>query len=142
MHMNRPRTLFAALSLLPLIGCASEESKQMKKLSGTYALTTHDPLAARILNGATLTLRPDGRWTRASQPDTIFNRPAAIDSGTYRANGSSIAIRFGEGPMTYVVKGDTLMWDRAEHELRIAQTEAITGVKLVGQVETFYVRVK
>lgn len=140
--MNRPRTLIVTLLLLPVVGCASEESKQMKKVSGTYALTTRDTFAARMMNGMTLTLRPDGRWTRASQPDTVFNRPAAVDSGTYRANGPTIAIRFSEAPMTYVVKGDTLMWQDAQRELRIAQTEAITGVKLVGQVETFYVRVK
>jgi hypothetical protein len=32
------------------------------------------------------------------------------------------------------------MWQTAERERRMAQTEAITGVKIVGQVETFYVR--
>jgi uncharacterized lipoprotein YehR (DUF1307 family) len=142
MHMNLTCTLIVTLLLLPVVGCASEESKQMKQLSGTYALTSNDTLATRMMNGVTLTLRPDGRWTRASQPDTVFNRPAMEDSGTYRANGSTIAIRSDEGPMTYVVKGDTLMWQTAEKERRMSQTEAITGVKMVGQVETFYVRVK
>jgi hypothetical protein len=50
---------------------------------------------------------------------------------------------FGPGDMrTYVVRGDTLMWQTAERERLTGQTEAITGVKLVGQVETFYVRVR
>ena len=140
MQMNPLRTVSAALSIMSLVACASEESKHMKRLSGTYALTSNDTLAARLMNVMTLTLRPDGRWTRASEPDTIFKRPAMADSGTYRANGSTIAIRFAEGPMTYVIKGDTLMWQTAERERRMAQTEAITGVKIVGQVETFYVR--
>jgi hypothetical protein len=139
--MNLPRTLFVALPLLIVVGCASKESKQMKKLSGTYVLTSHDALAARMMGNVTLTLRPDGRWTRAYEPDTVFNRPAAVDSGTYRANGPTIAIRASEGPMTYVVKGDTLMWQTEEKERLMSQTEALTGVKMVGQVETFYVRV-
>jgi uncharacterized lipoprotein YehR (DUF1307 family) len=142
MRMNLSRSLVVALSLLVVVACASEESKQIKQLSGRYALTASDSEAAKFLIGTTLTLRPDGRWTRAYAADTVFNRPAMTDSGTYRASGATIAIRFSEGPMTYVVKGDTLLWQDAEKELKIAQTEAITGVKLVGQVETYYVRVK
>ena len=138
--MMPARTLFVAVMTMSVGACASEESRQMKNLSGTYVLATHDTLAAQYLRTTTLTLRPDGRWTRVIGADTAFKSSALTDSGTYRANGRTIAVRFGDGPMTYAVKGDTLMWDTAEKERLTSQTEAITGVKLVGQVETFYVR--
>jgi hypothetical protein len=140
MKVGRP--LVAALTILVVAGCASEESKQMKKLSGTYALTSHDSMAAALLDGATMTLRPDGRWIGRNPPDTAFKRPATTDSGTYRVNGSSLAIRSSDDFRTYVVRGDTLIWETAERERRMGQAEALTGVKLVGQVETFYVRVR
>ena len=136
------RALACALLLPSLLACESEEAKQMKRLAGTYAMTSNDTLAARFMGKVTLTLRQDGRWQSESEPDTVvFPRPAAVDSGTYRVRGPLVAIRSSEGFMTYVVRGDTLAWQPEERELRTAQTEAITGVKLVGQVETFYVRV-
>jgi hypothetical protein len=140
MKVGRP--FVAALTFVVVAGCTSDESKQMKKLAGTYALTSHDALAAAMLDGTTMTLRPDGRWIGRNPPDTVFKRPATADSGTYRVNGSSVAIRSSDDFRTYVVRGDTLMWQTAERERRMGQAEALTGVKLVGQVETFYVRVR
>jgi len=128
------------LALVSVAGCASEESKAMKKVAGTYALTSLDTMAAVMLQGTTMTLRPDGRWVATSPPDTFFRRPAGSDSGTYRVRENKVAIRSSEGFRTYVVRGDTLMGDRLERERRTAQAEAITGVKATGQVEMFYVR--
>ncbi len=140
--MNCCRTLVVLLSLVSAAACASDETKAMKKVSGTYALTSRDSMAAVVLQGTTMTLRPDGRWVANSPPDTIFQRPAASDSGTYRVRDGKIAIRSSEGFQTYVVRGDTLMGDQVERDRRIAQAEAVTGVKMAGQIETFYVRMQ
>ena len=69
-------------------------------------------------------------------------RSASTDSGTYRIRENKVAIRGSEGFDTYVIRGDTLMTDQVEQERRVAQTEALTGMKITGQVETFYVRVQ
>jgi hypothetical protein len=143
--MMRFLTLLVPLSLAAVAACADDkgdESKQMKKVSGTYALTSHDAMAARMLEGRTMTLRPDGRWVSTLPPDTAFRRPAMIDSGTYRIRENKVAIRSDGSFDTFVVRGDTLMADQVERERRVAQAEALTGVKVTGQIETFYVRVQ
>ncbi len=134
------RPLLAALALALLSACESAESKQMKQLAGTYALTSHDRSVARYLAGSTLTLEADGSWHSLSAVDPVFRKAAVPDSGNYRANGATIAVRSKtDGTRTYAVRGDTLVW---QNEELMAQTEAITGIKLVGQIPTFYVRAK
>jgi hypothetical protein len=93
-----------------------------------------------MMDGTTMTLRPDGRRVGRTPPNAVFNRPATTDSGAYRVNKAGVAIRSSQGFRTYVVRG--LMWQTAERERLMGQTEAITGVKMVGQVETFYVRMR
>jgi hypothetical protein len=134
------RALLAALALVLLPACESAESKQMKQLAGTYALTSSDRAAARLLAGSTLTLEPDGTWHSLSAADPIFRRAAIPDSGSYRANGATIAVRSPvDGLKTYEIRGDTLVW---QNEKLLAQTEMVTGIKMVGQIPTFYVRAR
>jgi len=144
--MSRVGTATTLLSLCMLASvvaaCASEESKAMKKVAGTYALTSRDTMAAMVLAGTKMTLREDGRWVSVSAPDTFFHRPAGSDSGTYRVRGDKVAIRSSEGVLAYVARGDTLLVDKAEAARRVAMAEAVTGVKSTGQAETFYVRVQ
>ena len=140
--MIRLRMLLLPVSLAAVAACASDESKGMKKVAGTYTLTSHDQLAASLLGGTTITLRADGRWVSTYPADSLLRRPPGSDSGTYRVRGDKVAIRHSQGFNTYVVRGDTLKQDNVEQERRIAQTEALTGMKIEGQVETFYVRVQ
>jgi len=139
-RLPHARVLLAALAVVALSACESEESKQMKQLAGTYALTSADKSVTRFLAGSTLTLEPDGTWHSLYAADPVFRRAAIPDSGNYRANGATIAVRSPvEGLRTYAVRGDTLVWQK---EKEVAMTEALTGIKLVGQIETFYVRAR
>jgi hypothetical protein len=130
------------LLLVTVLACTSEESTQMKQIAGTYAMTSHDRFASRLLEGSTMTLNADGTWRSAIRLDPSLGMPWAKDSGTwvYRPDGPTLGLRSSEGrPMNLLVRGDTLTG--VSDERQVALAEAVTNVKATGGgPDAFYVR--
>jgi hypothetical protein len=136
------RTLLASLFVATLVACESEEATQMKQIAGTYAMTSHDAMAARLLEGSTMTLQADGKWRTSLRLDPSLSVTPVQDSGTwiYRPDGPTLAFRSSEGNVTnLVVRGDTLSPVIDERQRALA--EAVTNIKMTENVGSFYVRV-
>ena len=141
--MHCSRIILACLALASVAACKNYEAEQMKLIAGTYAMTSHDKLAARLLKGSTMTLNVDGTWQGAIRIDGAFGTDWAKESGTwiYRPEGPMLGLRSSEGRvMNLVVRGDTLTV--VENERAIALAEAVTNVKVTGGPEVMYVRVR
>jgi hypothetical protein len=127
-----------------MIACKNYEAEQVKLIAGTYAMTSHDKFAARLLKGSTMTLNVDGTWQGAIRIDGAFGTDWARESGTwiYRPEGPTWGLRSSEGRViNLLVHGDTLT--AVEDERAVALAEAITNVKATGGgPDQFYVRVK
>ena len=141
--MHCSRIILACLALASVAACKNYEAEQMKLIAGTYAMTSHDKLAARLLKGSTMTLNVDGTWQGAIRIDGAFGTDWAKESGTwiYRPEGPMLGLRSSEGRvMNLLVRGDTLTV--VENERAIALAEAVTNVKVTGGPEVMYVRVR
>lgn len=129
------------LLLVTVLACTSEESTQMKNIAGTYAITSHDRFASRLLEGSTMTLNAEGTWRSAIRVDPSLGMEWARDSGTwvYRLEGPTLGLRSSEGQVTnLLVRGDTLTG--VSDERQVALAEAVTNVKASGSTGAFYVR--
>jgi hypothetical protein len=136
------RTLLASLFIATVIACESNESTQMKQIAGTYAMTSHDEMEARLLEGSTMTLRADGTWRTSVRLDPSLSPVPVVDSGTwvYRPDGPILGLRSSEGISTNLaVRGDTLRGVIDERQRALA--EAVTNVKMRGPGRSFYLRV-
>ena len=143
--MPRPcaRILLAGLLLASVVACGNKEAEQKNQIAGTYAMTSHDGMASRMLQGSTMTLLPDGTWHSAVRVDPSFGVSWARESGTwiYRPEGPTLGMRSEEGRvMNLLVRGDTLT--AVADERAVALAEAVTNVKATGGPDAFYVRVR
>ena len=137
-------SVLAGLTLAGVVACKNYEAEQIKLIAGTYAMTSHDKFAARLLNGSTMTLNANGTWQGAIRIDGALGTDWAKESGSwiYRPEGPLLRLRSTEGRVTsLLVRGDTLTM--VEDERAVALAEAVTNVKVGGAgAETFYVRIR
>jgi hypothetical protein len=138
------RLFLASLALVGMVGCKNYETEQTKLIAGTYAMTSHDRFAARLLKGSTMTLNADGTWRRTILPmDPTFGMAVNAETGTwiYRPEGPTLGLRSSEGrPTNLLVRGDTLFG--VHDERAVALAEAVTNVKMTGGPDAFYVRIR
>jgi hypothetical protein len=137
------RSVLASLALAGVVACKNYEVEQIRLISGTYAMTSHDKFAARQLKGSTMTLNANGTWQGAVRVDGAVGTDWARESGTwiYRPEGPTLRLRWSEGQVTtLLVRGDTLTM--VDDERAVALAEGVTTVKATGGPGAFYVRVR
>lgn len=109
-----------------LAGCHGEEGTVRRRIAGNYVREIDGRPTTAFFVRQVLTLRPDGSWLLAAQVDTKgVQRESPPDSGTYRVEGVTLALRSavepGAVPMRYTVSGDSLFSANA------AQVHTLTG---------------
>ena len=120
----------------------SAESREMKRLAGTYAgWIGTSPEKMEPHPALELRLHPDGRAAVVYGVVPGARRRSSIDSGSYRIpRVGTLVIRMPDAFRTYDVRGDTLVRQEAEVARFNAQLQAMTGTRQKTNAEAIWIR--
>lgn len=129
---SRRSLAVAAIALPFLAACEHEQAKTRKRVVADYVREIDMRPQTPIYVRQVLTLKPDGRWTRATTIETHGQtEESPPDSGTFRIQGVTLILRslVQDGqPRKFTIGGDSLFSANA------TQVKALTGYDIGEEV--------